>query len=55
MDHLLHLNKLKSGKNARRLLWMYEELLAKLKYKKEAYKGWKQGSLRWIQKHCLGI
>ena len=34
-----------SGRNARRPTWMNKELLAKLKQKKEAYRGWKQGQV----------
>ena len=37
----------KSGKNARRPAWMNKELLDKLKHKKEAYRGWKQGQVAW--------
>ena len=37
----------KSGKNARRPAWMSKELLAKLKHKKEACRGWKQGRVTW--------
>ena len=37
----------KSGKNAKRPAWMNKELLAKLKHKKEAYRGWKQGWVTW--------
>ncbi|GAB0190203.1 hypothetical protein GRJ2_001485600 [Grus japonensis] len=39
--------KRKSGKNARRPAWMNKELLDKLKHKKEAYRGWKQGQVAW--------
>jgi len=39
--------KRKSGRNARRFKWMNKELLAKLKQKKEAYIGWKQGQITW--------
>jgi len=39
--------KRKSGRNARRFKWMNKELLAKLKQKKEAYRGWKQGQVAW--------
>ncbi|KFO15066.1 hypothetical protein N312_07407, partial [Balearica regulorum gibbericeps] len=52
-DHLLQaqerciLTKRKSGKNAERPTWMNEELLGKLKHKKEAYRGWKQGQVAW--------
>jgi len=50
-DHLLQAQerciptKRKSGRNARRPTWMNKELLAKLKQKKEAYRGWKQGQV----------
>ncbi|KFW71682.1 hypothetical protein AS28_14104, partial [Pygoscelis adeliae] len=52
-DHLLQPQeqcvptKRKSGKNARRPAWMNKELLDKLKHKKEAYRGWKQGQVAW--------
>ncbi|GAB0189068.1 mitochondrial enolase superfamily member 1 [Grus japonensis] len=48
-DHLLQAQerciptKRKSGKNVRRPAWMNKELLDKVKVRKEAYKGWKQG------------
>jgi len=50
-DHLLQAQerciptKRKSGRNSRRLAWMNQELLAKLKQKKEAYRGWQQGQV----------
>ena len=37
----------KSGENARRPAWMDKELLDKLKHRKEAYRGWKQGQVAW--------
>ncbi|GAB0177387.1 hypothetical protein GRJ2_000203900 [Grus japonensis] len=37
----------KSGKNTQRPAWMNKELLDKLKHKKEAYRGWKQGQVAW--------
>jgi len=37
----------KSYKNARRPAWMSKELLDKIKHKKEAYRGWKQGQAAW--------
>jgi len=52
-DHLLQAqkqclpNKTKSGRNSRRPTWMNKELLAKLKQKNEAYRGWKQGQAFW--------
>ncbi|KAK4831043.1 LOW QUALITY PROTEIN: hypothetical protein QYF61_014975 [Mycteria americana] len=52
-DHLFQAQELsmptsgKSGKNSRRPAWMNKELLAKLKHKKEAYGGWKQGQVTW--------
>ncbi|KFW73581.1 hypothetical protein AS28_12130, partial [Pygoscelis adeliae] len=52
-DHLLQAQerciptKRKSGKNTRRPAWMNKELLGKLKHKKEAYRGWKQGQVAW--------
>ncbi|GAB0199978.1 hypothetical protein GRJ2_002463200 [Grus japonensis] len=39
--------KRKSGKNSRRPAWMNKELLGKVKHKKEAYRGWKQGQVAW--------
>ena len=39
--------KRKSGKNARRPAWRNKELLDKLKHKKEACRGWKQGQVAW--------
>ncbi|GAB0208302.1 hypothetical protein GRJ2_003295900 [Grus japonensis] len=39
--------KRKSGKNTKRPPWMNKELLGKLKHKKEAYRGWKQGQVAW--------
>ncbi|GAB0204561.1 hypothetical protein GRJ2_002921700 [Grus japonensis] len=39
--------KRKSGKNTRRPAWMNKELLSKVKHKKEAYRGWKQGQVAW--------
>jgi len=47
-DHVLQAQerciptKRKSGRNTRRPTWMNKELLAKLKQRKEAYRGWKQ-------------
>ncbi|KFM11475.1 hypothetical protein AS27_04032, partial [Aptenodytes forsteri] len=52
-DHLLQAQerciptKRESGKNTRRPAWMNKELLDKLKHKKEAYRGWKQGQVAW--------
>ncbi|GAB0205919.1 hypothetical protein GRJ2_003057500 [Grus japonensis] len=52
-DHLLQAQeqcmptKRKSGKNAQRPAWMNKELLGKVKQKKEAYRGWKQGQVAW--------
>ncbi|RMC04392.1 hypothetical protein DUI87_19213 [Hirundo rustica rustica] len=37
----------KSGKNARRPVWMNKEVLDKLKQKKEAHRGYKQGQVAW--------
>ena len=54
-DHLLQAQerctprKKKSGKNARRPAWIKKELLDKLKSKKEAYRGWKQGRVDWVE------
>jgi len=54
-DHLLQAQetciptKRKSGKNTRRPAWMNEELLDKLKHKKEAYRAWKKGQVPWEQ------
>ncbi|GAB0179904.1 hypothetical protein GRJ2_000455700 [Grus japonensis] len=39
--------KSKSGKNTKRPPWMNKELLGKVKPKKEAYRGWKQGQVAW--------
>ncbi|GAB0203811.1 hypothetical protein GRJ2_002846700 [Grus japonensis] len=39
--------KRKSSKNTRRPPWMNKELLGKVKQKKEAYRGWKQGQVAW--------
>ncbi|GAB0189727.1 hypothetical protein GRJ2_001438000 [Grus japonensis] len=39
--------KRKLGKNTRRPAWMNKELLDKLKHKKEACRGWKQGQVAW--------
>ncbi|GAB0205664.1 mitochondrial enolase superfamily member 1 [Grus japonensis] len=39
--------KSKSSKNTKRPLWMNKELLGKVKHKKEAYRGWKQGQVAW--------
>ncbi|GAB0176269.1 mitochondrial enolase superfamily member 1 [Grus japonensis] len=39
--------KRKSGTNTRRPARMNKELLDKLKHKKEAYRGWKQGRVAW--------
>ncbi|KFQ04942.1 hypothetical protein N329_07333, partial [Haliaeetus albicilla] len=52
-DHLLQAQerciptKRKSGKNARKPVWMNKLLLDNLKHKKEAYRGWKQGQVAW--------
>ncbi|PKU42805.1 hypothetical protein llap_6884 [Limosa lapponica baueri] len=39
--------KRKSGKDTRRPAWVNNELLGKLKQKKEAYRVWKQGQVTW--------
>ncbi|KFO06993.1 hypothetical protein N312_02671, partial [Balearica regulorum gibbericeps] len=39
--------KRKSSKNTKRPPWMNKELLGKVKPKKEAYRGWKQGQVTW--------
>ncbi|GAB0204992.1 hypothetical protein GRJ2_002964800 [Grus japonensis] len=39
--------KRKSGKNTKRPPWMNKELLGKVKQKKEAYRGRKQGQVAW--------
>ncbi|GAB0207425.1 mitochondrial enolase superfamily member 1 [Grus japonensis] len=39
--------KRKSSKNTKRPPWMNKELLGKVKHKKEAYRGWKQGQVAW--------
>jgi len=52
-DHLLQAQgqciptKKKSVKNTMRPAWMKKELLDKVKHKKEAYRGWKQGQVAW--------
>ncbi|KAM9590815.1 uncharacterized protein ACIBXB_005869 [Morphnus guianensis] len=52
-DHLLQAQerciptKRKSDKTTSRPAWMNKELLDKLKHKKEAYRGWKQGQVAW--------
>ncbi|GAB0209752.1 hypothetical protein GRJ2_003440900 [Grus japonensis] len=37
----------KSGKNTQRPAWMNKELPGKVKQKKEAFRGWKQGQVAW--------
>ncbi|GAB0207003.1 mitochondrial enolase superfamily member 1 [Grus japonensis] len=39
--------KRKSSKSTKRPAWMNKELLGKVKQKKEAYRGWKQGQVAW--------
>ncbi|GAB0206600.1 mitochondrial enolase superfamily member 1 [Grus japonensis] len=39
--------KRKSGKSTKRPPWMNKEVLGKVKHKKEAYRGWKQGQVAW--------
>ncbi|GAB0177476.1 hypothetical protein GRJ2_000212900 [Grus japonensis] len=39
--------KRKSSKNAQRPAWMNKEVLGKVKHKKEAFRGWKQGHVAW--------
>ncbi|GAB0207625.1 hypothetical protein GRJ2_003228200 [Grus japonensis] len=39
--------KRKSSKNTKRPPWMNKEVLGKVKHKKEAYRGWKQGQVAW--------
>ncbi|GAB0197899.1 mitochondrial enolase superfamily member 1 [Grus japonensis] len=52
-DHLLQAQgqciptKRKSSKSSKRPLWMNRDLLGKVKQKKEAYRGWKQGQVTW--------
>ncbi|PKU27650.1 glycerol kinase [Limosa lapponica baueri] len=54
-DHLLQAQeryipkKKKSEKKARMPAWINKELLYKLKTKKEAYRGWKQGRVGWVE------
>jgi len=43
----MHPNKEEVRQNARWPAWMNKELLDKLKDKKEAYRGWKQGQVAW--------
>lgn len=37
----------KSSQGGRRPAWMNKLVLAKMKYKKEAYRKWKQGQVTW--------
>jgi len=46
-SEVMHPNKEKLGKNARWPAWMKQEPLDKLKHKKEAYRGCKQGQVAW--------
>ncbi|GAB0204644.1 mitochondrial enolase superfamily member 1 [Grus japonensis] len=52
-DHLLQAQerciptKTKLSKTTKRPPWMNKELLGKVKLKKEAYRGWKQGQVAW--------
>ncbi|GAB0204391.1 hypothetical protein GRJ2_002904700 [Grus japonensis] len=39
--------KRESSKNTKRPPWVNKELLGKVKQKKEAYRGWKQGQVAW--------
>ncbi|GAB0208586.1 hypothetical protein GRJ2_003324300 [Grus japonensis] len=39
--------KRKSSKTTKRPPWMNKELLGKVKHKKEAFRGWKQGQVAW--------
>ncbi|GAB0205316.1 mitochondrial enolase superfamily member 1 [Grus japonensis] len=39
--------KRKSSKTTKRPPWMNKELLGKVRHKKEAYRGWKQGQVAW--------
>ncbi|GAB0208721.1 hypothetical protein GRJ2_003337800 [Grus japonensis] len=39
--------KRKSSKNTKSPPWMNKEVLGKVKQKKEAYRGWKQGQVAW--------
>ncbi|GAB0202598.1 mitochondrial enolase superfamily member 1 [Grus japonensis] len=39
--------KRKSSKTTKRPPWMNKDLLGKVKHKKEAYRGWKQGQVAW--------
>ena len=43
----MHPNKGEVWQKHQRLAWMNKELLGKLKHKKEAYRGWKQGQVAW--------
>ncbi|GAB0210220.1 mitochondrial enolase superfamily member 1 [Grus japonensis] len=44
----MHPNKeKKTGKNTQRPPWMNKELLGKVKQKKEAFRGWKEGQVAW--------
>ncbi|PKU35024.1 hypothetical protein llap_14673 [Limosa lapponica baueri] len=53
-DHLLQaqercIPRKKLGKKARRPAWINKEHLDKVKHKKEAYRGWKQGRADWVE------
>ncbi|KFZ52058.1 hypothetical protein N321_07570, partial [Antrostomus carolinensis] len=39
--------KRKAGRNSRRPAWMDRKILNKLRIKKEAYRGWKEGWVTW--------
>jgi len=39
----------KSGKEGKRLAWLSQDLLAKLKVKRELHRQWKQGQVSWAE------
>lgn len=45
----------KEGKNARRTLWTNKEILAMLRHRMEAYRGWKQGTVSGKNTETLRI
>jgi len=47
----------KSGKEGKRPAWLSQDLLVKLKGRKEMHRQWKQGQVSWeeLQGHCLVV
>ncbi|GAB0176460.1 mitochondrial enolase superfamily member 1 [Grus japonensis] len=43
----MHPNKEEVGKNSKKPAWLNKEVQDKLKHRKEAYRGWKQGQVSW--------